>query len=369
MKTLAVARKSLLEIWHEPQFFALVLLMPLFFLLITYIGYGHTPRLGTYRVLVLGAEAPVQPLLNQLAVRRYQDGRQVYTLQATPSRPAADADLQAGKADALIIFDRDSAGKLRLTLRGDGTSMRFIIASTFLSKTASPFMDQLAGLPAGLEVSERDLAVGMPVNDFEAYTPGMMIFAILMLIPQTAMLLGRELRKGTLNRLRLTPVSPAALLSGISLAQMAIAALQVILMFLAALALGFHNHGSLSLAVGIGLLLSFSAIGFGLIMACFSPDDSAALNLGSTIAMLQVFLSGAFFAMPSPPIFNLAGHLINWNDLIPATHGMLALQQVFNGGAGLETTGFRIAMMAGLSALYFLLGIVIFNWRRMQRFA
>jgi ABC-type multidrug transport system permease subunit len=153
----------------------------------------------------------------------------------------------------------------------------------------------------------------------------------------------------------------------VSLAEMLIAAAQIVFMFIAALILGFHNNGSLGLAIGVGLLLSFSAIGFGLLVACFSSSDSDALNIGALVSMLQVFLCGAFFALPSSTLFTLNGHEIGVFDFLPATHGMLALQQVLSGQAGLSDIAFRLAAMTLLAILYFAIGILVFGRKQMRQ--
>jgi ABC-2 type transport system permease protein len=255
-----------------------------------------------------------------------------------------------------------------VNVRGDATSMKFITASTLLDHVISPYLDQAAGLPEVLRFSQEPVAITAPPSEFDAYAPGMMIMAILLLTPHTAMLVAREIRQGTLRRLRLTRLDARALLGGISLAEMVVAAIQIVLMFLAALLMGFHNNGSLLIAIGIGLLLSFSAVGFGLIVACFSNNDSDALNIGATVSMLQVFLCGSFFTISSSyTLFTLAGHEISLFDVLPATHGMLALQQVLSGGAGFSDVAFRLILMAGLSILFFAVGVGVFAQRQMRQ--
>ncbi|MBI2891960.1 MAG: ABC transporter permease, partial [Deltaproteobacteria bacterium] len=59
------------------------------------------------------------------------------------------------------------------------------------------------------------------------------------------MILGREVRQGTLRRLRLTRLGSAGLLGGVTLAQMLVATVQTVLIFLGALAVGYHAQGSI----------------------------------------------------------------------------------------------------------------------------
>ena len=107
---------------------------------------------------------------------------------------------------------------------------------------------------------------------------------------------------GTLRRLRLTRLGAGDLLGGISLSQMAVAVVQVILVFGVALALGF----------------------------------------------------------------NLAGHQIGIFDVFPATHGFLALQQMLTYGAGLREIAFRLGVTVALSLLYFALGVFAFRHLKLR---
>lgn len=364
-KILLVARKYTLEFLRDPTLLALSLLTPVAFILITYVGYGNAPKLATYPILVVDQrqDADSAALLETLRAKRYPDERPVFALTLDDDSLRADAELKAKNADALLALSSGEDGSFRVALRGDGTSMRFIAASTLLEDALTPFLAALNGTAPLVRLVETPSLPTAPASEFDAYTPGMIIFAVLMLIPQTAMLVGREMRTGTLRRLQISRLRMSELLAGVGLAQMVVAVVQVILMFGAALLLGFRNQGSLLLAVLIGLLLSFGAVGWGLVVACFVRTDSDALNVGSVVTMVQVFLSGAFFAMASPALFNVGGYAIGIFDLIPATHGMLALQQVMIGGAGLEQVAFRLTMMAALSVLTLAVGLVVFGRR------
>ncbi len=363
-KVWLIARKYLIESAREPGLLALILAMPLFFMVINAVAYA-APRLTTYPILVVAGDARAEPLIATLAAQRYADGRPTFTVGYTQDRQSDEA-LKSGAAAALVVFAPGDSGQLSVTVRGDATAMRFILASALLDRTLGPAIDAARGKPVVARLAPVPLQALAPQNDFDAYAPGMMVFGVLLIIPQAAMLLARERRTGTLRRLRLTPLRPWQLLSGATLSQMVMGAAQVILMFAAAMVLGFHNRGSLLLAVGIGILLSFGAIGLGMIVACFVEDDNQALNVGATFTMLQVFISGSFFAMPALTLFTIGGYEIGAFDFIPASHGLLALQQVLIGGAGLSEVAFRIAAMTVLSVVYFAAGVWVFGRAQMR---
>ena len=373
MKTLRVTRKVLLEIVREPQMLGLSLLLPLVFLAITASSYS-APLLTTHPVLVIGAEPDSEPLLQELEAERYADDQPAFRITPAEERGAAEAALKNREATILLLIDQpdpqsdqvepESHETSQITVVGDALSSRFYRASSLLDSFFHRYIERIEGRPATVRIVTRPITPASPETEFDLYAPGMMVFALLMIIPQTAMLVAREVRWKTLRRLQITRLKPWELLGGISLAQLVVAAVQVVIVLASALALGFNNQGSIGLALVVGMAICVSAIGQGLIAACFSENDSQAANVGSTATMLQVFLSGAFYQLPPITLFTLAGHQIDLFDVFPATHGFLALQQVLSYGAGLSEIGFRLGALALLSTVYFAIGVVIF--RRLQ---
>jgi ABC-2 type transport system permease protein len=359
VKAWIVARKTLIETLREPQLLGLTLALPVIFVLITALTYSAT-LLPTYAILFEGAGPEADTLRADLAAERYADGRPVFDLISAPAPEAAEDALKGHDAVALLTIGPGPDA----TIRGDAIYMRFIRASTLLEQAINRHADRAAGRAEIVRVAQQPLYPSGPLTEFDLYAPGMMVFALLLLIPQTALLVAREARQGTLSRLRLTPLSAGAFLAGVSGAQFAIAVVQVVLVFGSALAFGFHNRGSLPLAILVGLAICLGAIGQGLVVAAFVENDSQATNLGSTVAMLQVFLSGAFYQMPPITLFTLAGHPIDLFDVFPATHGFLALQGVLTFGAGLPEIGFRLMLGFILAGLYFGAGVLVF--RRLQ---
>jgi ABC-2 type transport system permease protein len=303
------------------------------------------------------------PLIEELEAQHYTDGRPIFDITQTADLEAADVALKEQTATALVTISRDDSS---VTIKGDALYMRFYRASIILESVATRYADRVTGRPEIVQLVEEPVGIASPQTEFDIYAPGMMIFALLLVIPQTAMLVAREIRWGTLRRLRLTRLRAWDLLTGISLAQMIVAVAQVVVVFASALLMGFHNQGSLSLAVAVGLAVSFSAVGLGLIVACFMENDSQAINVGSTVTMIQVLLSGSFYQLPPLTVFTLAGHQIDLFDVFPATHGFLALQQVLCYGAGLREVSFRLGATLVLSVLYFGVGVAVFQRLQMQ---
>jgi ABC-2 type transport system permease protein len=365
MKALRVAQKALLEIFREPALLLLVVSIPLIFIVITWAGYAN-PLLLTHPVLVWNTAPNDTALVDELASLRYADDRPVFNIKPAGSLEQAEKALRDQTATLLIKMEPGSANLPKVSLRGDAVNLRYLRASVLADTTINHYLNRLSGRTEIITIREQPLFSIKTISEFDLYTPGMIIFGLLLIIPQTAVLVGREVRSGTLKRLALTPLSALELFSGISLAQMAVAVLQVVLVLGGAILLGFHNNGSLLLAVVAGLVLCFGAIGQGLLTACFIENDSQAVNVGSVFSMLQVFFSGSMYILPAVTLFSLGGYAVDLFDLFPATHAFLVLQQVLVYGVGWVGVLPRLLATLLTSLVYFVLGVVLFQRLKMR---
>ncbi|MCE1252874.1 MAG: ABC transporter permease [Anaerolineae bacterium] len=365
MKTLLIARKNLLEMWHEPLIPLLQLLLPLGMLIISWASYS-APLLPTYTIALENKAPAAALILKELAAMTYPDGRPVFKLEQAASAAAALDEVQKHTAHASLNFSQDNQGHLTLNIFGDGAYMPFINASSLLESRLTGMLDKNKGLPEIVLFQTRSLYPGLMKTQFDPLAPGMLIFMILMLGPQAAIYLGREARRGTLQRLRLAPLSAGQILAGFTLAQSAGGILLSVLLLGCMYLLGIHNNGSWLLSILTCLILTFSSIGMGLACACFTRNDFDAYNVTSVFAMLQVFMSGAFFNMPALPLFDLLGHRINLFDFLPASHAMLILRQIFVANAPFSDIAQRLGLMSALCVLYFAAGVWVFRQLKLR---
>jgi ABC-2 type transport system permease protein len=363
MRLLAVARKSLIELWREPLVLALSILLPLAFLLLYALAYT-SPQLNTLRVAVVDRHPRGEALLAGLASLRQPDGRPMFEFIALDDPDDADTLLRSRQAAILMVIEPgDAADPYAITLRGDASATAFVQAGSALDSAMAKAADRLAGRAIAARVEETPLlaAAGASRSDFIVYSPGLIVFAVLTLVPSTAILLGREMRTRGLDRLRLSGLSTLEYLGGVGLAQLALGALQTVAVLAALRLCGVPSPGPWPVVLASVLVVAASAVASGLVLGAFIRNDSQAVNVGYTVTMIQVFLCGAFFPAPTPALFSVAGHEIGLFDWLPATHGLLALQQSLLYGSGLEQTGFRLAAAAALTGLWFAAGIVLFR--------
>jgi ABC-2 type transport system permease protein len=254
-----------------------------------------------------------------------------------------------------------------ISLAGDPNADTFVFARSFLSSLLRGFGHKAAGWHDETPPISYEFLPGTgTMSDFDFGVGGIIIFGVMFLMITTATVMVRENVTGTLRRLQLTGMGAGVLLLGVTLSQMVAAAIQVPITFGAALLMGFQNNGSLLLAVLIGLLVGLSAVGVGLIVACFARNDGEATNLASVALVPMVFLSGALFPMPAVPLFTLGGQTVEIYDLLPATHAAEAMRQVLVFGAGPADIAYELGMMTLLSVLLLALGVALYQRLRLH---
>jgi ABC-2 type transport system permease protein len=388
MKALSVARKTLLELWREPLLLGVALAFPVLLVVIYYVAFGETDQgMARYLTVLLvnddaGAtlgDEPWQASAQLVDVlRRVEwEGKPVFDVSVVTDRRAAEIALREHKASLLLTIPPDFTQALLnassgappavVALVGDPTSDNFVFAQSVLDELTRQFARRVAGWEGTPPVTYELLPGTGTLSDFELGVPGVIVFGIMLVVISTAEALVREQVNGTLRRLRLTCAHARDLLLGVTVAQMVVALVQVPVTFGAALAFGFRGHGSLLLAMGIGVLFSLSAVGLGLITACFARTDSEAANLGGVVGVFMVLLSGAMYPMPDLPLVTIAGRTVQVYDLLPPAHAAEALRRVLISGAGPGAITYELGLLTLLSVFFLVVGVVLYQRLQMSK--
>lgn len=395
MKAFSIARKTLLELWREPLLLGLLLLFPIALVGFYYVAFGQTEEgLATYlSILVVNDDAGAvsgsasdghwqagADLIDVLRETEW-DGVPIFEVKVVTDRHAAEIALQERKVALLLVIPADFTRVLleaasgiagmspaEVSLVGDPNSETFVFAQSFLNGLLREFVHQTVGWQdEAPPVNYQFLPGTGTMSDFDFGVGGIIIFGVTFLMISTATVMVRENVTGTLRRLQLTGVGAGALLLGVTLAQMGVAAIQVPITFGAAMAMGFRSNGSLLLAMGIGLLVALSAVGVGLIVACFARNDGEATNLASVALVPMAFLSGALFPMPALPLFTVGEHTVELYDLLPTTHAAEAMRRVLIFGEGPGAIAYELVAMTVLSIALLVVGVVLYQRLRMKR--
>ena len=338
----------------------------------------------TYKVALLNLDAPVQRgdgsrleggegVIAALQAVAYANGSPMLEVKRVDDRLVAEALLRERDSQVMVIIPDDFSSQLFaaqqgrelspaiVTFVGDLTNPYYAVAAVLAYGALEGYVQQVTGLPQPVALVEIPLGASAARTEFEIYVPGLLVFAVILLIFQASMMVAREVESGTLRRLQVTGMTAFDYLAGTSLALSLTGAASVLLAFAAAWALGFRSQGPLWLAALVSVVTSLAMVGMGLVIASFSRSVTQAFLIANFPLAICMFFSGAIFPMPRFTLFTLGGCAIGLFDILPPTHAVMALNKILTLGAGLYDVAFELTVLVVLSLLYFAAGVWLFQ--------
>jgi ABC-2 type transport system permease protein len=386
MRAFAIFKKSLREQLRELWLLALVLSMAPFFVLLFYLVFGA----GTwaYKVVVVNHDtgavlADGRPLKGGdelvAAVAAVKNATGSPALKVTTAKDRAEAEklLLAGKSHALLEVpaefsralaatrDKRPGPQAKLVYMGDLTSQSYMVAAVLAITAVSSYIEKAADQRSPVDLVEVPLGGSGARSELDLALPGLFVFGIILLLFPVAMSLAREVESGTLRRLQLSRVTAFDLLAGLSMLQIVVGMVAVLCTFGTALAIGFRSQGPLWAAMLVCVITTFSIVGVGLLVACFSRTVTEAFILGNFPMILLMFFSGAMMPIPKVPLFSVGSVTVGAWDILPTAHAVSAVNKILGIGLGLGDVLYELVSLVVLSALYFGAGVWLFKKRRM----
>ncbi len=179
--------------------------------------------------------------------------------------------------------------------------------------------------------------------------PGLIAFIMMITaVVSTALSVVREKERGTLEQLRLTPLSTTELLIGKTLPYLVVSLIAMTIVLLAAhLLFGLRIAGSVVQLYAIALVFLVGALGFGLLISTLVSRQQDAFQIAGLSSMLPtVLLSGFIFPIRSMPVaLQVISHLV------PARYFMKILRGVILKGAPLSAYPWDVIALVAYAAL------------------
>ncbi len=378
---LAVAGKTLREQVRNPWLPLLAIGLGPFFVLLMW-AFFPSGGSTTYPVVVVDSDtgaagAGVRAGDRAVASLRsltYDTGVPILDVRQVADLDQAQAEIEARRAVAFVelpegftrslLAARQGTGAVPVRIGGDLGSPTYPVVAIMIADGLDRFARQETGRTALLDLTETPLGASGSRTEFELYVPGVLVFAIGLMMFAAATALAQETEAGTINRLVRAPVSAAALLGGITIVQVLVGLFAGVASLGTAVLLGFRSAGPLWMALPIWMLTSLSVIGLGLLVAAFTRSVAQAFLVANFPFGLFMFLSGTMFPVRGVPLFSVAGHEVNLLDLLPPRHAVNALTSVFSFGS--TSIGYELVMLTILSVAYFLLGAWAFHRRHLR---
>jgi ABC-2 type transport system permease protein len=207
--------------------------------------------------------------------------------------------------------------------------------------------------------------VGQEVGYKENIVPGMLTYPLLfssMVVSTGAIVFERE--KGTLKKIRASPIPPINMLVGKALAALFQTTISIVIMsVLAFLVLSPNLNWNIPLLIPILFFGSINGIALGLIISCIGRAPQEASNAATTIAIVLQFFTGMYF-----PIDFLPTYMQQIGRFIPMTYAAQAMRDIMIRNATLSDLLLPIGTLAGAAALLLVIGIILYNrWVQRER--
>jgi ABC-2 type transport system permease protein len=388
MRLWSVFRKSVREQKRDLWVVGLSLAFAPLFVFIYWMMTGGSGT-TSYGVLVINQDVPVlqadgstlsagQNVVDGLREIKYENGSALLRVIESTDRADAETRLRNREAAALVIIPEDFSASLSafragdssantdLTFIGDLTNPTYTVAAVMAMTVADNYTQGFTSAARPVNLVEIPLGNSAARTEFENYVPGLLVLAVVLMIFQAAMTPARDIETGAMKRLRLTRLTAFEYLGGTVMWLALVSVGSVLLTFLTAVAFGFRSQGPLWLAFVIAAITSLSIIGIGLIVACFSKTVSQAFVIANFPLGFLMFLTGAAFPLPRMDLFTIAGRSVALADFLPPSHAVVALNKIFTLGAGFGDVIYELAALVILTALYFGVGVWLFQRTQMR---
>ena len=305
------------------------------------------------------------------------NGAGLFMIKEYANKTEALKELNATKIRAVLTIPRNFTQNLLLTLDPlsrqnasvslvvDGTSpdvARLVRDGirTFFSEYYKGFYSQAlhTDYTEPITVNEDPSIIGKEIGYKENIVPGMLTYPLLfssMVVATGAIVFERE--KGTLKKIRASPIRPLNVLFGKTLAALFQTAISILVMaVLAAVLLGPNLNWNVPLLLPTFFLGSMNGIAIGLIISCIGRAPQEASNAATTMAVVLQFFTGMYF-----PFDYLPTYLQQIGRFIPMTYAAQALRDIMIRNATITDLFVPIATLSATAAILYLVGVLLYR--------
>jgi ABC-2 type transport system permease protein len=360
----AVAMKELRQVRRDRRTLVILVVVPTFFLFL----YGYALNFDIRNVR-LAVEDRDQTQASREIVAAFH-GSPYFDVIATTTSPAeSSALIDRGDAAVLLVvppgFDRDlRAGRspaLQIVIDGANANSATTILG-YVTGVVRQLDTPVGRRPAvGLVSVEPRVWYNPELRSTVFLVPGLIAFiAMITAVISTALSIVREKEHGTIEQVRMAPLSTAAFITGKTLPYLALSQIGATGIVVAAmLFFDLPMHGGwLDLMVLLALFLA-GALGTGLFVSTIAETQELAFQIAAMLAMLPtLLLSGFIFPIASMPAALQAVSL-----LVPARYFLTALRGVLLKGLGLADVWPSLVALA----IYAMLVLTLSAWRLARR--
>jgi ABC-2 type transport system permease protein len=352
-QVLAVGRKELHQIMRDQRTLLILLFVPAFFLLL----YGYALNFDIRNVSLVVKDQDRSTQSRELVsafvnsgyfslvgyvdsdrdIDRLVDEGRVRAILTVPANFARNL-LQGIPTDVQVIIDGDNANTASTVL---GYS-RTLLAEFNLAQTGNRDPGSGNRLPVPNISVEPRIWYNPQLRSTLFLVPGLIAYiSMITAVVSTALSVVREKERGTMEQVRMAPISPLPYIIGKTIPYLAISFVSALMVIFSAMLLfDLPMRGSWALLCGaIGLFL-IGAQAQGLLISTIAQTQQVAFQVALLSSLLPtMILSGFIF-----PISSMPAAVQAITHIVPARYFLVALRSIVLKGAGI--TAFWQEMVA-----------------------
>ncbi len=373
----ALAKKELWRMVREPATLFMFLMFPVVLTLVFGLSFGQVGGGGqtSFKVGYVNMDSGEHPswahdLLGNLSAMA------ILELAEYEDNQSAQDDLASGDIQAVLLVPPDLGRSAQSYWASPDEPSSWVNISLPLyidagsmtaTQTIPPIIQQILGITVfgdvprarSITISSPSLVTSKEFTMYDYFVPGLFAYAAIFIIMIVGQSLTTEREKGLLRRINTTPTTPSEFIAAHVVANMVAAFLQVAMIFMMALLMGYDPVGgtaSLTMAFIIVVVFSLCCVGFGLVTASVAKSSGAATGI-SFIFILPMMFLGTFVG------FALSPGMQSVSRLVPSWWVTDALTSLFMRGAGITSP--QVLVNLGVVAVYsvavLILGVLLFD--------
>lgn len=304
----AMARSNVKRTFRDPSYLFLVIMFPVAMTVLFATAFGGLGGSSvSYQVGVVDLDASGGHWSSDLVAKL--EGTGLMTVERYSSVQDARADLSEGDLQALLVIPEGFGAACQSYVMNQNDSSNWTAAALQLVLDPGSMVSMQA-IPPMVQQAMSDLVYGTTVagpvtvmstqvdasahlTGFDLMAPGVVTFAAVFLTMIVGQSFAVDREQGILRRIGTTPLTSGELVASHVLSNLAIALVQMTLVFALLFGLGFHyvsDAGGLIVAFVLVLVFSVCSVGFGLITAAVSRSPGQATMISFAFIMPQMFL-------------------------------------------------------------------------------
>ena len=357
MRTLAIAKKVMKELFRDKRTLAMMFVAPVFIMWLMNLMFSASTAVN---IKLATQDLPTSLVtkmddLDHVSVQTYKDLNQ------------AKKDLADEKVDAVVSYKNGEYQVVYANTDASKTSMtRQVLRTSIASEGSNQLMARVKqALPQlKLEAKAPEIKESYQYGDkntsfFTSMIPvliGFVVFFFVFLISGMALL--KERTSGTLERLLATPVKRSEIVYGYMISYGLIAILQTAVVVMAAIwLLDIEVVGSLLNVIIVNVVLALVALAFGILLSTLAKSEFQIMQFIPLVILPQLFFSGII------PLDSMGEWAKTIGKFLPLTYSGDAMSQIILYGRGLGDVLPNIGVL-----LVFLIVLTILNIVGLRRY-